>query len=541
MKYVKQHDFRVIHFIGVLIFLSLNSELIQADRLYVTHTDDSFVSVIDTVSKNVVTTIPVGEYPTQIIAHPAGTYVYVVTGWSQQISVIETKSNQVIQTISTDTLKNPLLPDVVNILQVAAHPTDPLIYIATYERTASRNPSEGHGGITIVDVTQNKPIAFCPTRNYPTYIAVSPAGKDIYVSYNGIYQNQFSKINSSISEQQEMKVTDLAVVSTEDMPMITISEVVIDPTGTYLYISDTVSKKIFVMETKTNKAIVAIPVGNYPKRMIINPTGSQLYVLNVLDRTISVINTFDNSVIATIPVIDELGLSAEEMQQNPSLSEMAMNASGTRLYVTVGSNSANVTNMIGIIDLNANKVVEKIITPEYKANVGIALVSTTSGGGKAINSSGIFVETVSGFEGGISIDRLNYLTQLNVLPSLTVTAKGRITVDPADMGKQADLLWVTGIESNAPFDGGVDTTYFVIDEMGNASTVDLYNQPAVWMNQVADKPFKRNVTLQKETVIDEITLGYPNISSSINYHFMGYRLQDGTLIYSQTPIIANIQ
>lgn len=540
MKYVKQHDFRVIHFIGVLIFLSLYSELIHADRLYVTHTDDSSVSVIDTVSKNVVTTIPVGEYPTQIVAHPAGTYVYVVTGWSQQVSVIETKSNQVIQTISTDTLRNPLLPDVINIpFQVAAHPTDPLIYVASYERTASHNPSEGHGGIIAVDVIQNKSIAFGSIRNSPAHIAISPTGKDIYVSYNGSSQNLFSKINSSVSEQQEMKATDLIIDSVQPTPNV--SEIVVDPTDTYLYISDITYNKIIVVETKTNNTIATIPVGNYPKSIVINPTGSQLYVLNVLDRTISVINTFDNSVIATIPVIDELGLAAEEIQQNPGLSEMAINASGTRLYVTVGSNSANATNMIGIIDLNANKVVEKIATPEHKANVGIALVSTTSGGGKAINGTGSFVETVSGFEGGISIDSLNYLTQLDVLPSSTVTAKGRITVDPADIGKQADLLWVTGIESNAPFDGGVDTTYFVMDEMGNASTVDLYNQPAVWMNQLADKPFKRNVTLQKETVIDEINLGYPNVSPSVNYHFMGYRLHDGTLIYSQTPIVANVQ
>jgi YVTN family beta-propeller protein len=166
------------------------------------------------------------------------------------------------------------------------------------------------------------------------------------------------------------------------------------------------------------------------------------------------------------------------------------------------------------------------------------------GSGKSISPDGKFANSSTSFAGGASSDKVNYQTYLTTSPSSTsnnLTVKGRITVDPADVGKQADLLYVAGFENQTPFDGGADTVYFTMDESGNLSTLDLYNQPSIWMNQLAAKPFKHNVTLQQEMVMDTVDAGQLLTKPSVNYYFMGYRLQNGTLVYTSIPIIVNVQ
>lgn len=513
MKYIQRLDSQLIYFTGFLVFITLYSAMLQADVLYMTH--------------------------------PAGTYIYVTNEDTYNLSVIETASHQVIHDISTR-LEDGLLPLPV---LVAVNPTNLLVYIATYERTASRNPDDGRGQIIVMDTADHKIITRYPIRNFPKNMSISSKSNSIYLICIGNYQNRFSKIdNNVISADKSVQAIDWSINAVQPMPLH-ISNMVIDPTDTYLYMSDSDNNRIIVVETKNYNAVAIIPVGTYPENIVINSTGSRVYVLNSSDRNISVIDTSNNSVIATIPIIDVLGLSVEEMQQNPYPSEMAINPSNTFMYVPITyGNRTNATDLIAVIDLNENKLVETILMLNQTAGQKIAVINTKaiptslmSGSGKAINGLGNFVNTASSFEGGISMDKINYFAQLTAPPASTLIAKGNMTVDAGDIGKSADLLWVVGVENNAPFDGGVDTTYFVMDEMGNASTVDLYNQPAIWMNQVAEKPFKRNITLQKETAIDEINLGYPSLPSSMNYHFMGYRLQDGTLVYSQIPMIANVQ
>jgi len=163
------------------------------------------------------------------------------------------------------------------------------------------------------------------------------------------------------------------------------------------------------------------------------------------------------------------------------------------------------------------------------------------GSGKSINPAGVFANSNTSFKGGASTDKVNYQTYLTISPSSNLTVKGHIIVDPADVGKQADLLYVAGFENQTPFDGGADTAYSTIDESGKLYTLDLYNQPSVWMNQLATKPFKRNVTLQQEMVMDEVNAGQLLTKPSVNYYFMGYRLQNGTLVYTSVPIIVNVQ
>lgn len=198
----------------------------------------------------------------------------------------------------------------------------------------------------------------------------------------------------------------------------------------------------------------------------------------------------------------------------------------------------------------------------------LPMVST----GRAITIEGQFVDTTASFRGGVttSLDGSSYQTMLEA-PQLwseggsspvRAYVQAQITVDAADVGKSADLLFVIGSEPDAPFDGGTDTTYTTEGVMSDPESgtaffhdaLDLYNAPHVWMKQLEKTPFVSDVTLESE-----MSKGiWLSLNSSGRYYiFVGYRprsssdgsavgLPDGTsysggnVVFAATPLIVNV-
>ncbi len=169
-------------------------------------------------------------------------------------------------------------------------------------------------------------------------------------------------------------------------------------------------------------------------------------------------------------------------------------------------------------------------------NVATVSALPSLGTGRMINGSGQFTATTTIFKGGAALNGVDHQVAVTVYSDITPNLQGSIQVSPSDVGKQADLLVVLGVEPNEIFDGGIDTVYQTIDEFGERSTVDLYNAPMVWLNQLAEHPFKRNVTLTSDVPIDIGIFGFSS-GKKVNYIFIGYRLPDGSVIYSPQPII----
>jgi YVTN family beta-propeller protein len=69
--------------------------------MYVTNGLSKTVSVIDTRTNTVIDTIPVGEGPVDIAFNPYNGGMYVTNGLSKTVSVIDTRTNTVIDTIRT--------------------------------------------------------------------------------------------------------------------------------------------------------------------------------------------------------------------------------------------------------------------------------------------------------------------------------------------------------------------------------------------------------------------------------------------------------
>src|SRR6266478_4562418 len=68
-------------------------------RAYVTNSGSNTVSVIDTATNLVVSTIPVGKVPDGVAITPDGTRAYVTDAGSSTVSVIDIATNTVVATI----------------------------------------------------------------------------------------------------------------------------------------------------------------------------------------------------------------------------------------------------------------------------------------------------------------------------------------------------------------------------------------------------------------------------------------------------------
>src|SRR5215831_3382169 len=71
----------------------------SAQNAYITNSGSNTVSVIDTATNTVVSTIPVGISPGGVAVTPDGSKVYVTNFLSNTVSVIATATNTVVSTI----------------------------------------------------------------------------------------------------------------------------------------------------------------------------------------------------------------------------------------------------------------------------------------------------------------------------------------------------------------------------------------------------------------------------------------------------------
>src|SRR5208283_6067848 len=68
----------------------------------------------------------------------------------------------------------------------------------------------------------------------------------------------------------------------------------------FVYVANSASSTVSVLNAASNNVVATIPVGSGPTGVAITPDGTQAYVTNQNDNTVSVIATKTNTVTATI-------------------------------------------------------------------------------------------------------------------------------------------------------------------------------------------------------------------------------------------------
>ena len=303
-----------------------------APTAYVVNLADG-VSVIDTGTNTVVTTVTAGTGPQAVAITPDGRFAYVVNLTSNEVSVINTATNTVAATVAVG----------FGPFGVAITPNGAFAYVTAFgDRCAN-------GGVWVISTATNAVVATVPLAGCTTGVAITPDGALAYVA------NNTSSTVSVIETATNHLVLAVPVGSSPQGVAIT-------PDGAFAYVthsalSGTSANSVSVIETATNTVVATVSVGAVPVGVVVTPNGAFAYVTNSNANTVSMIETATNTVVATLDVgVGPLGI--------------AVTPDGAFAYVT-NSNSDSVS----VIDTALKTVVTTVPVEVGAGPRGIAIAN----------------------------------------------------------------------------------------------------------------------------------------------------------------------
>jgi YVTN family beta-propeller protein len=130
------------------------------------------VSVVDASKRTVIKDIDVGLHPSGMALSPDGRRLYVANANSDTVSAIDTKTDEVIESINVRPGKKAPIGSAPNALAVS--PDGKTLYVANAANNA----------VAIVDVSRRsaRVTGFVPTGWYPTAVAAPRDGKRIWIA-----------------------------------------------------------------------------------------------------------------------------------------------------------------------------------------------------------------------------------------------------------------------------------------------------------------------------------------------------------------------
>ncbi|WP_183579965.1 gliding motility-associated C-terminal domain-containing protein [Mucilaginibacter sp. X5P1] len=295
---------------------------------YIANASANNISVINTVTNDVVASIPVGGYPQGVSASPDGSKIYVSNYYDSDVSVISTYTNTVIATI-------PVGPDPFGL---ASSPDGSRLYVTN---TSSDN-------IVVVNTATNKIEASITVGARPVGLAINADGSRVYVTNSDPTASSVSVINTASN-------LVIATIPISTSP----GGLILSPDGSTLYVTNTGSNSLSIINTATNSIISTIPVGAYPFGISITPDGSKLYITDSQANTVSVVSTATDKVITTIPV----GTDPYGVDVSPD---------GNQVYVTNRG-----TNTVSVINTANNTVAKVLQTDKGPSSFGKFIVAGT--------------------------------------------------------------------------------------------------------------------------------------------------------------------
>jgi YVTN family beta-propeller protein len=293
---------------SLLLCSALSNHCDAAVYAYVVNSGEDTVSVIDTATNTVIDTINVGHAPFGVVVDPtSGNYVYVTNQNENTVSVIDTWNNTVTATITVGV--SPTGLDIT--------PDENYVYVA----------NQGEDNIDVIDTATNTVKNTINVGDAPFGVVVDPDGNYVYVT---------NKDDSTVSVIQTLDNTVTATITVGTSP----SGLDVTPDGNRVYVANQNQNSVSVIETATNTIIKNIIVGFSPFGVVVNTDGNYVYVTNKNENTVSVIQTSNNTTITpNIPV----GLSPSGLDVTPDGSAVYVANQGQDAMAVINTSTKNVT------------------------------------------------------------------------------------------------------------------------------------------------------------------------------------------------------
>lgn len=275
----------------------------EHDSVYVVNPSANRVSVIDTTSNTVKTTIPVGAAPFRVALDPGLDRAYVTNTNGNSMSVIDTNTNTVVSTISS--------PRFIAPRGVAVDPTTHKVHVAIYlenQMLAVVDPTTSPATFEYTDILDSRPWAVDvdPTthRAYPTTLfggTLSTVSGTTILStiraFGGPTQvtvDPTTKL-AYVANAGNLSVVDISTVT----PVVTgtlapgtqHSDLAIDDGAGTFYVTNYANASASVIDKTSGAVVATVPVGDHPSAVEVDPVSHRAYVVNN-DHTVSVIAPF---------------------------------------------------------------------------------------------------------------------------------------------------------------------------------------------------------------------------------------------------------
>jgi YVTN family beta-propeller protein len=239
----------------------------HADGRVYANTTENRVAVIDGSTRRVIKHIAVGDDPSHVELSHDGKRLYVANSGSDDVTIVDTASDQVSATVSTG--KRPLLPCVAS---------NGTVYL----------PSGPDRTVTVIGAAGGLREKV-PVGKAPHDIAVSPDSRWAYQPNSGSHTVTVidGKTHSAVSE-----------ISVGLGP----GHVTFDPESRFAYVANTVSDNVTVIRVGNHEVIATIPAGAGAHLPVLSADGRFGYVANFAADDLTVWDCSDHRVIATIRV-----------------------------------------------------------------------------------------------------------------------------------------------------------------------------------------------------------------------------------------------
>ncbi|WPV01114.1 gliding motility-associated C-terminal domain-containing protein [Mucilaginibacter sp. cycad4] len=279
----------------------------KANIAYVPDYGSNTVLAVNTITNEIVSTIPVGANPGFVEVSPDGKKVYIANVSGTSLSIINTQTNQARDISIFDNPTALIFSKDGTRAYVAGETGECTVIDVANDAvlTALTFPSGGagialsddgkwiyatnsaNGDIRVYDTANNAESINIPARG-AHYAATSPDGKKIY--FTGSYSNTVYVIDVATNT---LSATIDLIADAEG--------IAISPDGSRIYVTNQSAGTVTVINAANNSVMTALPVGKSPRGIAITPDGKYVYVANADSGTLSVISTSDYTIAATIP------------------------------------------------------------------------------------------------------------------------------------------------------------------------------------------------------------------------------------------------
>ncbi len=281
---------------------------INADgtRVYITNSNSTTISIIDTATNEVVGAITGFDGPSGMVITPDGKTAYV-NNYGSPAGVGSGNATTVnIVNLTTNTISGTITVGLAP-ASLAITPDGAFVYVINY---VDGNP--GTGTISVIQTSDNTVVKTITGFFGPFAIAITPDGSFAYVTNFG--SNNFSPTAGGIAPNEVSGTTVSAVNLSSNTVETTITlgnqpaGIAITPDGRFAYASNyntfylgpnftdlTAGKgTVNVIDICTNKVLCPVlVVGASPSAIAISCDGQRAYVTNYTSNDVTVINIMD--------------------------------------------------------------------------------------------------------------------------------------------------------------------------------------------------------------------------------------------------------